>query len=183
MSEYDQICRILDKEFIASNQKWMIEDKGTLLKPQLVQLDGSGRKNLAWTLYRFDLDKKDFMPFLNRNHDAPEGLRKFCDYILLVEASEKSYILLIEMKRGDASDAEKQLNASECFMKYIYSSAERLHRDFAGSTFNRNNVTLLKIKLKKCKSNKRPTKSSSIDKTQEFVTFESVGDFPIARFL
>ena len=71
----------------------------------------------------------------------------------------------------------------ECFMKYVYSSAERLHRDFAGSTFNRNNVTLLKIKLKKCKSNKRPTKSSSIDKTQEFVTFESVGDFPIAHFL
>lgn len=183
MSEYDQLCRILDREFKTPNQNLMIESKGTQHKVQRVRLDGNGRRNLVYTLFRFDLEEKEFLPFFNKTDDSPEGLRKFCDYILLVEASNKSYVMLIELKRGDVGLAEKQLKASECFMEYIYSSAERLHQDFGDVTFNRRNITLLKIKLKKCKSNKRPTKSSLIDKTQEFITFESVGDFPIAHFL
>lgn len=75
MSEYDQLCRILDKGFQAPNQYWMIESKGTTYKPQKVEIDGTGRTNLVWTLYRFDLEEKEFLPFLNRTDDAPEGLR------------------------------------------------------------------------------------------------------------
>lgn len=184
MSEYDQLCNILDKGFQASNQKLMIESKGTTYKPQKVEIDGTGRTNLTWTLYRFDLEKKEFLQFFNMTNEAPEGLRKFCDYVLLVEASGKSYVLLIEMKRGSLGDAEKQLNASECFINYLYSSAERLHRDFDGSEFNRRSVVLRKIKLRERKSNKLTTKvGTHVDKTQEFITYESVGQFPIARFI
>ena len=184
MSEYDQLCNILDKGFQASNQNLMIEAKGTTYKPQKVVIDGTGRTNLSWTLYRFDLDDKEFLQFFNRTDEAPEGLRKFCDYVLLVEAGGKSYVLLIEMKRGSLGDAEKQLNASECFIKYLYSSAERLQKDYDSYMFNRKSITLRKIKLKKCKSNKRTTKGGpSIDKSQEFITYESVGQFPIAHFI
>ena len=184
MSEYDQLCRILDKGFQAPNQYWMIESKGTTYKHQKVEIDGTGRTNLVWTLYRFDLEEKEFLPFLNRTDDAPEGLRKFCDYILLAEVSNKPYVMLIEMKRGDASDAEKQLKASETFIKYLYSSAERLHDDFGAEPFNRNNIVLRKIKLKECKSPKLTTKGGgAIDKTQDYISYESVGQFPIARFL
>lgn len=184
MSEYDQLCNILDKGFQASNQNLMIEAKGTAYKPQKVVIDGTGRANLTWTLYRFDLEEKEFLQFFNRTDEAPEGLRKFCDYVLLVEAGGKSYVLLIEMKRGSLGDAEKQLNASECFMNYLYNSAERLQRDFDGSEFNRRSVVLRKIKLKECKSNKLTTKGGThVDKTQEFITYESVGQFPIAHFI
>lgn len=184
MSEYDQLCSILDKEFRASNQSLMIEAKGTTYKPQKVVIDGTGRTNLTWTLYRFNTEDKEFLQFFNRTDEAPEGLRKFCDYVLLAEASGKSYVLLIEMKRGSLGDAEKQLNASECFINYLYSSAERLQRDFDGYEFNRKRVILRKIKLKKCKSNKLTTKGGlRVDKTQEFITYESVGQFPIAPFI
>lgn len=184
MSEYDQLCNILDKGFQASNQNLMIEAKGTTYKPQKVVIDGTGRVNLTWTLYRFDLEEKEFLQFFNRTDEAPEGLRKFCDYVLLVEAGGKSYVLLVEMKRGSLGDAEKQLNASECFINFLYNSAERLQRDFDGSEFNRSSVVLRKIKLKECKSNKLTTKGGTlVDKTQEFITYESVGQFPIARFI
>lgn len=184
MSEYDQLCKLLDRGFQAPNQNLMIEAKGTTYKPQNVEIDGTGRTNLVWTLYRFDLEEKEFLPFFNKTDDAPEGLRKFCDYILLAEVSNKPYVMLIEMKRGDASDAEKQLNASETFIEYLYSSAERLHDDFRADSFNRNNIVLRKIKLKECKSRKLTTKGGcAIDTTQEFISYNSVGQFPIARFL
>ena len=83
MSEYDQLCKLLDRRFQASKQNLMIEAKGTTYKPQQVEIDGTGRRNLVWTLYRFDLEEKEFLPFFNKTDDAPEGLRKFCDYILL----------------------------------------------------------------------------------------------------
>ena len=184
MSEYDQLCNILDKRFQAPNQYVMIEAKGTTYKPQKVEIDGTGRTNLTWTLYRFDVEEEEFLAFFNRTDEAPKGLRKFCDYVLLVGVGSKSYILLIELKRKSSGDAEKQLNASECFIKYLYSSAERLQRDFDGSEFNRKNIILWKIKLKGCKSNKLTTKGEvPVDKTQEFITYESVGLFPIARFI
>lgn len=184
MSEYEQLCRILDKGFEASNQNLMVEDKGKVYKPQIVRIDNQGRKHLAYTLYRFDLEDKDFLPFFNKSNASPEGLRKFCDYILLAESGGRSYVMLIEMKRGDVGTAEKQLKASECFMEYIYSSAIRLQQDFNDSSFDKDKVKLLKIKLKKCKSNKRTTKAGqTIDTRQEFISYESAGDFPIAKFL
>lgn len=184
MSEYDQLCRILDTKFQATNQYWMIESKGIIHKPQKVEIDVKGRSNISWTLYRFDLEEKEFLPFFNRTNESPEGLRKFCDYILLAEVSNKPYVMLIEMKRGAAEEAEKQLNASECFVEYLYSSAERLHKDFRDESFNRDNIVLRKIKLKERKSPKMITKGGcAVDKTMEFISYESVGLFPIARFL
>lgn len=183
MSEYSQLCRILDKSFLSPSQEWMVESKGTH-KPQKVQLDKTGRRNIVSALYRFDLDVTEFLPFFNQSDESPEGLRKFCDYVLLVDLNGKPYVFLIEMKRGASADAEKQLKASQTFMEYIYSSAERLHEDFGDEPFNRNNIVTRKVKLKECKSSKLLTKGrGTVDKTQEFITFNSVGIFPIARFL
>lgn len=184
MSEYSQLCSILDKSFLSPSQEWMIESKGTTHKPQKVQLDKTGRRNIVYTLYRFDLEDKEFLTFLNKSDDSPEGLRKFCDYVLLAEVNDKSFVILIEMKRGKPGDAEKQLKASQTFMEFLYRSAERLHDDFGNEPFSRDNILTRKVKLKECKSPKLGTKGSrAIDKTQEFITFDSVGLFPIARFL
>ena len=144
----------------------------------------TGKKNISHTLYRFDLDDKEFLPFFNKSNDAPKGLRKFCDYVLLVEWNGKPYVMLIEMKRGAPGNAEKQLKASQTFMEFLYTSAERLHNDFGEDSFNRNNIVIRKVKLKKCKSNKLLTKGGGVvDKTQEFIPYDSVGFFPIASFI
>ncbi|MBO4371434.1 MAG: hypothetical protein J5826_00740 [Bacteroidales bacterium] len=183
MKEFDQLNRILDKAFLSSSQDVMIENKGEM-QPQIVSIENGGRKNLSYTLYRFDLDSEEFLNFFNRSDDAPEGLRKFCDYVLLVSICDKTYIMLIELKRGSIKDAAKQLNASKVFVEFLCSSAERLCADFDDFPFNRKNILWRKIKLKKLKSNKQFTKSGySVDTTQEFIDFESVGTFPIARFL
>lgn len=183
MSEYDQLCRILDIGFQSSNQNMMTESKGAIYKPQEVKIDGSGKSNLVWTLYRFDLEERDFLPFFSGRDGAPKGLKKFCDYILLAEMSSKPYVMLIEMKRGHVGEAEKQLRASQTFIEFLYSTAERLHKDCGADFFNRKNIKLRKIKLKACKSNKLKTKGGGfIDTSQEYITYNSVGRFPIAQF-
>jgi hypothetical protein len=185
MSEYDQLCRILNERFLASPKDRMIEKKDSSLKPQNVKIDDSGKNGLSWTLYKFELDEEDFLPFFNKTNDAPEGLRKFCDYVLLVSCKEKTYVMLIELKRGELGSADKQLNASETFVEYLYTSAERLHKDFNDSVFNRRNIKLLKIKVKERKSKKMRTKGGipPVNTRQEFISFESLGLFPIARFI
>lgn len=184
MTEYDQLRRLLDAKFLASPQERMIEKKDASLKQQNIKIDDSGKRGISWILYKFELDNIDFLPFFNRTNDAPEGLRKFCDYVLLVSVRDKTYIMLIELKRGDSGLANKQLNASEVFIEYLFRTAERLHKDFYNAVFNRNNIKLLKIKIKGRKSNKNPTKGIfPIDSKQEFILFESYDSFPIARFL
>lgn len=186
MNEYDQLRRILDVEFLASPEGWMIEKKDLRLKPQCVKIDDSGKSGISWTLYRFDSENnnQDFLPFFNKSDEAPEGLRKFCDYILLVSVRSKTYVMLIEMKRGDTGMANKQLNAGQTFIEYLYLSAIRLHKDFNDEDFNRDNIKLRKIIVKECKSKKIPTKGVyPIDLKQEFISYNSVGIFPIAHFL
>lgn len=84
MTEYEQLCSILSDEFLAVPQNIMIETKEATQKvAQRVHID-DGKRGLIRNLYRFDLDEKEFLCFFNKTDDSPEGLRKFCDYILLV---------------------------------------------------------------------------------------------------
>lgn len=184
MTEFDQLCKILDEEFLASSQNLMIEDKGTTHKAQRVQIDGNERKNLVWRLYRFELGDKEFLPFFNKSDKSPDGLRRFCDYIVIAESKGQTYVLLIEMKRGGTDGADKQLRASEAFMKYLYLTAERLHKDFGAYDFKSKNVILRKIVLKEVKSNKTTTKGEGkVDKTQDVILYKTAGQFPISKFL
>ncbi len=183
MTEYDILCSILNKRFSSIPQNVMIEEKGEL-EPQRVAIDGTGRKNLLWTLYRFSMDDFNFLPFFAKHPDkVPEGLCKFCDYILIVETKLNTFVLLIELKRGQTGgNAEKQLHASEIFMKYIFATASRLHQDFQSDLFNANEIVIRKIKLKKKASSKITTKMQNIDLNQNYIQYDSVGSFPIAKF-
>lgn len=73
MSEYVQLCRILDRAFLSPSQEWMIESKSTTHKPQKIQLEKTGRRNIACALYRFDLKNKEFLQFFNKSDDAPNN--------------------------------------------------------------------------------------------------------------
>ena len=186
MTEYDQLCRILNEGFKSSKQDEMIENQGDK-KTQSVDI--TPMKDLKKTLYRMALEEKDFLPFFNKSHDSPEGLRKFCDYILLAEHRKRNqevctFVLLIELKRGKNGSAAKQLNASQTFMEYIYSSAERLHVDFNDSEFDKEKVTTMKIVVKEPISSKMTTKGRpKIYKEHNVFYFETMKVFPIRQFI
>lgn len=182
MSEYEQLCSILSDEFLSENQDVMVETKGTTHKAQRVEIDDL-RRGFIRTLYRFDTEKKDFLCFFNNTDNAPEGLRKFCDYVLLVKNRERTVIMLIELKRGKIDGADEQLKASEVFIEFLHKTAERLHLDYGDSKFNRRNVVLRKIIIKEAKSNKDVIKSYNIDKSQDIILYKSAGQFPLAKFL
>ena len=182
MTEYDQLCLILSDEFLASSQNIMVEKKEGTHKAQRVYID-DGKREFIRSLYRFDLEEKEFLCFFDKTNDSPEGLRKFCDYVLLVQHNNKTFILLIELKRGEISGADKQLKASEVFIEFLQNTAERLHRDFSDFNFNRSNVVLRKIIIKEVKSNKTETKGTLIDKNQDIISYKSSGQFPLAKFL
>lgn len=183
MTEYDQLCRILSDDFKESKENIMIEDKGNIHKVQSVYIDDEDLKNIRKTLYRFDLEKKEFMPFFNKTDNSPEGLRKFCDYVLLVNYRDTTYVLLIELKRGGADGADKQLRASETFIKFLYKTAERLYKDFDDFNFDIKKIVLRKIIIKACKSNKQKIQSDKVDLNQDIIRFKSSGIFPLFRFL
>lgn len=182
MAEYDQLCSILSDEFLASSQDVMVEVKEDTHKAQRVNIY-DGKRGLIRNLYRFDLEEKEFLHFFDKTNNSPEGLRKFCDYVLLVKHDDKTFVLLIELKRGDTSGADKQLKASEVFIEFLHKTAERLHRDYGDFDFNRRNVVLRKIIIKEVKSNKTVTKGTRIDKNQDIITYKSAGQFPLAKFL
>ena len=182
MTEYDQLCNILSNEFLSVSQDVMTEKKDATRKAQRVNID-DGKRRFIWSLYRFDLEEKEFLLFFNKTNNSPEGLRKFCDYVLLVNTGSKTYVLLIELKRGNTTGADKQLKASEVFIEFIHKTAERLYQDFGDFNFNKTNVVLRKIIIKEVKSNKIGTKGTQIDKNQDIILFKSAGSFPLAKFL
>lgn len=133
-------------------------------------------------LYRFDLDEKEFLCFFNKTDNSPEGLRKFCDYVLLVKHDGKTFILLIELKRGDISGADKQLRASEVFIEFLHKTAERLHQDFGDFSFNRKNIVLRKIIVKEVKSNKSGTQGTRVDKIRRLYYLRVLEYFLLQNF-
>ena len=123
MDEYKFLKEILSNErgFVPEKQDLMCE--GEIQKTRILS---HGRGLNDYTLYRFDTSEKDFLPFFNKTDNAPKYLRSFCDYIILAEIRNKLFILLIELKSGDASHAHVQLEASYSFINFIINTAQRI---------------------------------------------------------
>lgn len=79
---------------------------------------------------------------------TPTGLLKFCDYILLAAVNDKLYVVLVEMKSGNNVGANLQLAASNTFIDYIKSSAERIKTLCGYDDFDSKNIILRKVLLK-----------------------------------
>lgn len=146
MNEYDLYKRILAPHLSPEDQTCLAENKNTH-KAKII----AGK--IAYTLYRYDQDeqKELFLPFFNHSHGLKD-LLKFCDYILLAERNNKLYVLLIEMKNGSNTDAQKQLEASETFMNFIQDTASRICSTNGYDDFNQKNITTRRIILKPQKS-------------------------------
>lgn len=113
-------------------------------------------------VFRFDLDKSNFLPFFNADHDTTyKGLRSFADYIILCERKNITWIVIAELKSGsDSAHACHQLNATDTFVNYLLDTACRLANDFGEISFSKKNIQVRKVQLHRCRSNKTTTRNS-----------------------
>ena len=124
------------------------------LKYRFMGVDG-------FMLYRFEDKGKDLLqPFLNHNNEAvgtekksPKYLVSMCDYMSVCSYKDNTYVFLFELKRGKADDYQKQLDAGECLLHYLYDSIDRI-KSYDGITFDKNHIRVKKFQIKQKKSNK-----------------------------
>lgn len=122
MTKKTLICNLqnlLAESFFCKNDKF--EEKNAQVKMEIpIRAD-----NIRHLLYSFD--KKwgkgeiGLFPFFAKN----SGNHIMCDYILFCERNNKMYVLLVELKRGRKS-VTPQLNAGECFAKFIIDALNRV---------------------------------------------------------
>lgn len=182
MREYELCTRILSSRLMPKDQGRLVESK--LRKVHTADVVATAVD--AWCVYRYDQEEDPgrFFPFFNNAKDdkagqaaAPADLLKFCDYIILVEKSNRLYVLLIEMKSGGSGDADKQLRASEMFMRFVLDTAQRIGPANGYRELDiRNNVCFRKVILKrefKPGTNKRRSGNNQPDWKAETIRLSS----------
>ena len=186
MNEYELYTRVLSPDLLSSNQSILIETKA---KHAARIIDDCVE---GYALYRYDMDeqKERFMPFFNKYHrdgqrKVPDGLLKFCDYILLTSKDERLYVILVEMKSGKLDEARKQLDASQTFMDYVRESAKRVSKENGYDGFDIDNIHVKKVILKPTPvsrpgTNKAKSKCSKISWDDEYINMPS-NIFPLNK--
>ena len=169
MHTIDYLAKIINHHYL-SDDLMMVEPTRDGLPEQRVEVKIISRSISDMKLYQFsgqDKEDAEHLPFFNKNNDgdykAPEGLNKFCDYILLVQHTNGLYVFLLEMKRGTNEGAKMQLEASKCFFDYILRSAERIQGLNGWTDLNTGDVHYRRIEIKEEHSNKRITKPKDIE--------------------
>lgn len=157
MREFELIDRILNDHFlVAENEDRIMEElkDSPDHKPHRVKIIVT-RSVSAISLYRFDPDAENFLPFFGRI----TGLKRFCDYIMLVETNDRLLIILIEMKRSKKDPKYKsQLDASKLFMDYVIANAERIKEENGYQDFDSSSIIIRRVKIIAAPINKLTTK-------------------------
>ena len=177
MQDIEYLGRIINVDYLLTgeNALTMVEaaDRGNRLSEQRVVVQKSSQCIKDMKLYCFNAPKETpLLPFFNQNtadpNKAPEGLLKFCDYILLVQHEKGLFVFLLEMKRGTTEGADEQLEASKVFFEFVLKSAERIKKENGHNDFSSEKIFFRQIVLQDNCSNKRLTKPKDIrDLTSE----------------
>ncbi|MCH5247539.1 MAG: hypothetical protein J1E99_05205 [Muribaculaceae bacterium] len=165
MKDFDFIASIIHNRYLCKGNErlLMIEDKeSTGKEQQLVRISFNERQIDRINLYRFDSETNKFLLFFNDGDNAPKGLNKFCDYIIMVERDDVLSVVLVELKRGGTDGHEQQLEAGRLFMKYILKTAERI-KDLNKQELNIESVELRQVLIQPARSNKELTKRKDIE--------------------
>lgn len=119
MTNIEIINEVLEKQFLFSDQKYIIEkDLDRFGKSFEMKFEIVKSNNIEYRLYRFE--SKDF-PFFKE----VKGLKKMCDFILFAEENNHLHIFLIELKLSPDS-AKKQLDAANEFALFLLNSCKRI---------------------------------------------------------
>ena len=168
-NEYDALTLILSTRYRCQEIAIGIvkmEETDPELPVQSVILK-SGYKDVdGFTLYRLeDRGDKLLQPFFNHNNEddgaerkSPKYLVGMCDYMSVCSYKDKTYVFLFELKRGKTRDYQKQLDAGECLVNYIYDSIDRI-KVYDGIAFDRNLIRIKKFQIKQIKTNKQAIQS------------------------
>lgn len=164
-NEYDALTLILSSKYrcqktITGNVK--LEETIPGKPPQSINLKLGYKGVDGFSLYRFE-DKSTnlLLPFFNHNNNdvgeerkTPKYLVSMCDYMSVCSYNEKTYVFLYELKRGTPVDYQKQLEAGECLLKYLYDSIDRI-KTYDNIPFDKSLIKVKKFQVKKNKSNKQ----------------------------
>jgi hypothetical protein len=120
MGNLDSIQHILNSQFLSKEKTKFVEEQDSFTMEIPIKSDGC-----QFLSYKYDKELKGFkgglFPFFAQN----KGVQKISDYVIFAEKGNQLYVLLVELKRGNAS-ARPQLEAAKCFVSYIISSVKRV---------------------------------------------------------
>ena len=113
-----------------------------------IEIDKKGCKSI---MFSFDkqLGKKykgGLFPFFAKTKEVCS----ICDYMLFAIEGKKLYILLIELKKGNANSS-KQLKATECFANFIVETIKRVKKYQIDFSVRKISIKNPRIKKKKTK--------------------------------
>ncbi len=146
MSKLEVIDEILHEKFKHVDQGSLVEeDTDRFGKKFKVKYPIVKKPNINYSLYRYDSEALPFFKDIN-------GLKKMCDYILFAEEANYLHVFVIELKLSNIS-AQKQLQASNEFVKFIINSAIRIGKEIS-------NCKIKKVRICDSKINKRSLKDS-----------------------
>lgn len=136
--EIEKIRTILVDKYISSEQYLVVEEnKDNQGREFTMKREVVVHSNLRHIIYRFDPDDISIFPYFK----SVKGLHKVCDYFIFCEDKGRFFIFLVELKRRSGSPLS-QLEASECFVKFILERAKT-----AGLSINKK-IHIRKIGLK-----------------------------------
>lgn len=164
-NEYDALTLVLSSTYHCQETeegKVKMEETVAGLESQIVSMKSAYKGVEGFSLYRLE-DKGSHLlqPFLNHNNKdvgaerkSPKYLVSMCDYMSICSYNDRTYVFLFELKRGTPTDYQKQLEAGECLLNYLYDSIDRI-KTYDGIAFDRNAIHVKKFQLKKVWSNKQ----------------------------
>lgn len=168
-NEYDALTLILSAGYRCQEVATGIvkmEETDPELPLQSVSLRSRYKDVDGFMLYRLeDKGEKLLQPFFNHNNEddrverkSPKYLVSMCDYMSVCSYKDNTYVFLFELKRGKTTAYQKQLDAGECLLKYLYDSIDRI-KTYDGIAFDRNLIRIKKFQIKQIKSNKQTIQS------------------------
>lgn len=143
-SQLEIFKSLLNENYIDNTKKLVEKNKTSKGEEFKMERSIISHNGIDYTIFRFDPDKVDIFPYFSKI----SGLKKICDYIMLVEEGPNFYAILIELKLGIES-AKKQLEASDEFINFLTKSSERV------GLIKLSNFYILKVRVSEERSKKR----------------------------
>lgn len=140
-----------------------------------IPVDATGVNYKTFSFDR-DLDKKNYpkglYPFFNR---ITKKAHTVCDYTLFVTQGSKVFVLLVELKLGDA-ETSTQLRAGECMAKFVVDTINRINNTKYSPEYRK--ITVSGTKLVR----KGSTKMHAVNYTNRCADFKG-HSFCLQQFL
>ena len=193
-NEYDALTLVLSSKYnckVNDQGVFKMEETFPNQPPQVINLKSSYSGVDGIKLYRpEDRGAELLLPFFNHNNrntgeerKAPKYLVCMCDYFCVCSYRDKTFFFLFELKRGTTTDYQKQLDAGECFFRYICDTIDRI-KSYDGIAFDRTLISVKKFQIKKVKSNKQTIQPShSINGDGVYFTIETNNELGLLRCL